>query len=337
MNERKQVYLIGHVSQDLIDGSNIPVMGGAVAYMARVFKIMGWDARIITKLPSNHQFLKELNDLGIIVHNLPISDDKKKVSMTTFEINNWGEERDIFLRDKQEDISVDEIRKFSANISRDALIVVAPVMDEVDINILPFLRSEGLYSVLCPQGVFRRTRENGLIYHQRYSDLAWILNYANMAIFSREDMDFYDRESQDKYIKELARIKPVFVTDGSNGSEFFYQDERITVRALSLKEGERRKFIGAGDVFAAALLHSMMRGKPLVLDMEFASAYTTQKIGINNGKEGISGLPTIEEFEDFVRNDQERIVDYAMLLLPYVLGREAHYEPSDFSFRRIET
>ena len=158
-----------------------------------------------------------------------------------------------------------------------------------------------------------------------------------MAIFSREDMDFYDRESQDKYIKELARIKPVFVTDGSNGSEFFYQDERITVRALSLKEGERRKFIGAGDVFAAALLHSMMRGKPLVLDMEFASAYTTQKIGINNGKEGISGLPTIEEFEDFVRNDQERIVDYAMLLLPYVLGREAHYEPSDFSFRRIET
>jgi len=331
----KTVYLIGHVSGDRIDQSNETVMGGAVAYMARVFKLLGWDAHIVTKLPSDHRFLKDLDDLGITVHNLPISTESKKESVTTFDIKNRGGYRDIFLRDRQENITEGEIRLFFRNIPREALVVVAPIMNEVDMDIIPYLKSKDHTLVLCPQGYFRKKTEEQRVYQWDNPEFMRVLSYADMAVMSREDLSFFtQQDKQDKYIKELASIKPIFVTDGGYGSACHYHGSEIKVKALPLNRSEKWELTGAGDAYAAALLHSISIGQPLALDMEFASFYAGIKI-LKGG--GIIGLPDANYIRNFIYENTVMVEGYSPMLLLYILGREAYYEPSDYSFRRIET
>lgn len=321
------VYLIGHISEDLIlsDEGESTRMGGAVAYMAKVFKNLGWMPHIITKLPQNHRYLQQLNQLGIeFVHNLPIRDDAKKDAMTTFTIKNKGESRDIFLKDQQEDITVDDIRPLLADIERNSLFIAAPVMKEVDGNIIPFLNSLEQKVVLCPQGYYRNVIKDGQIYNSfpeefgineaKNRAINRAIYYADMVIFGREDLNFLDKTEQDNYIREMAQQKPVFVTDASHGSAYYYGDTEIIVDAFQLKDGEQRDFTGVGDSYSAALIYSMSRGVPLLLDMHFASLYS----GIKGMTMGVDGLPDGIKVRDFVTDNFGRVRNYSPLLNPYI-------------------
>lgn len=302
----KDFFAVGHITNDLLP---TPHVGGGVSYSAVVARRLGMDAHIITELPPNHPYLKELEELGIHMHRLPAVNPQLEETITTFRnfYDEKGNRRQI-VSERQDDITVKDLPYFP-DIPRGSVILVAPVVGEVDVRLFPELSKRGSIAV-TPQGYFRSIESNGIVKQKPWQDVD-ALQVAELVILSDEDVTF-NGEMDEAYfarIRELCRI--TVLTQGENGLTVFRENEEpIHIAPFKLKKNEARDLTGAGDSAAAAFVWHYFKWKNIKEAGAFAALYPALKIMGIGGEGGIHALPTLEQIQRYSLQNRERVASF---------------------------
>lgn len=237
---------IGHITNDLVPEEHL---GGSVYYTALTALKLGYQVVVITKAPKNHLYLKELKAMGIKVYLLPSSFQ----TITSFKnfYDSLGK-RTQYITEKQEQITLQDLDYIPKEILKDALILVASVIGEVEADVFPVLAKSGPLFVTL-QGYLRRVGRDGKVLKKRIENLDF-LNSVKAAIFSEEDIG--GNLSFLEAIKTNSEI--TVITQGEKGARVFAGNEQIQTKAMLLKDEEILDLTGAGDTFAAAFVIEYM-------------------------------------------------------------------------------
>lgn len=301
---KKAFYAVGHITDDLEPSSHV---GGGVSYSGFAAKQLGYDVHIITKCPAGHPYIDELESLGITMHVLPIRNPDNKDRITSFN-NRYDEKgnRTQLIPDRQEEITLEDLENFPP-ISKDSVIFMASVADEIDTALFPELKKYGDIAV-TPQGFFRHIGPNKEVILKPWQNASSLSN-VKITIMSEEDLTFDKEEWPDNelfdQIKKASEI--LVVTRGENGSTIFENGkEMLNTKAFRLERDEVKDLTGAGDTYAAVFITRYEQVHDLKEASVFASLYVSMKIMDLEGKGGILAAPPLEKVQEFVSQNPER-------------------------------
>lgn len=233
---------IGHITEDLEPKKHL---GGSVYYTALTSKKLGYPTTVITKAPRNHPYLKKLQDMGIKVYNLPTNLN----ILTSFRnfYNVFGR-RTQFVTEKQDKINLEDLEKIPSRSLKNAIILIASVIGEVDQKLFPVLQKYGPVFVTL-QGYLRSIRKDGKVL-RHHPDNFDFLKSVQATIFSEEDI------AGDLSILDSIRAnsKITVMTLGEKGSVVFFEKDKIYSKAIKLKPNQIKDLTGAGDTFASAFV-----------------------------------------------------------------------------------
>lgn len=306
----KSFYAIGHLVEDL---QPRPHIAGAVSYSAMVAKRLGYSAHIVTKCSPNHLYINKLSNTGLHIHLLPIRSAKSNEEIISFK-NDFDESgrRKQVVAGQQEPISLEDLKNFP-KIPRDAIVLVAPVINEVEASLLPMF-SNNFNLAVTPQGYFRKVLPNGAVKQTPWKYLD-VLKHSEAVILSDEDIDFDQKGGINKYyLKKLTnKSKSLILTRGSLGSIVYENRGKGTynIKPFQLESREEINLSGSGDVYAASYLICVQQGASMKDAAVFASFYTALKIAdIEQGQYGLATVPTIDKINGFVRENKERVESF---------------------------
>ena len=296
----KDFYAIGHITNDL---EPFPHVGGGVTYSAVVATRLGFNAHIITKCAVDSPYIQELKDMGIQVHVLPLRDVTKEHITTSFKnVYDSNGKRTQYSPQRQEHIASEDLVNFP-DIKADSTILIAPVIGEIEPELLEILSQKGNLSVI-PQGYFREFAHDGKVSQRPLANSSFF-KYAQYTILSEEDLGFDDGS----FTNILKEVCPTLVlTKGDKGSTIYKQNQQTQIPAFSLNPDEIVDFTGAGDCYAASFLVQKAEGKSDTEAAYFASFFAAQKIGGLGGKEvGLPTIPTKEQVEKYKNENTHRV------------------------------
>ncbi len=284
---------IGHITNDL---EPMDHLGGSVAYTTVAASRLGYDSAVITKAPKNHPYKKYLEGLGIKVYLLPSLLD----NITSFK-NFYDEKgkRTQIITQKQEQITVKDLQSLDKGILREALILVAPVIGEVNLDTFNFLSRQG-FLALTPQGYFRGVGRQGKIFQNRWVNFEENLRNAKVVIFSEEDITISGQKDL-SVLDQIKKIVPITVlTEGERGATVFKGREAIHVDAYPLLPKQLVDFTGAGDSFATAFLLEYFKEKDVKKAATYACYFAAIKI-MGLGGIGINSIPDRKQMEKIIK------------------------------------
>ena len=166
---------------------------------------------------------------------------------------------------------------------------LAPVALDVAIDLVPAF--PGALLGVTPQGWMRAWDEQGRVRAAPWEAAEFVLDRADVAIFSVEDVP--DRALIARYA-ELARL--MVVTENRRGATVY---ERGTAprRSPAFRAGRQVDPTGAGDVFAAAFLVHYRRTGDAMASAEYANCAASFAIE----KRAWQGVPTREQVDERLR------------------------------------
>lgn len=303
----KQVFLVGHITNDTLPYEHL---GGAVAYTGAAMSGLGIETHIVTKCPENHPYIKNLEQRGIIVHNLPVRDPSFRDKITTFENieDQYGHRRQI-VRELQERISMEDIENFPF-IPTESKIVIAPVIREVDTQLLQAYSSY-IHVTVLPQGYFRYL-ENGEVKRRPWSVID-NLRHAEATILSDEDLSF-NSEMSEETLEEIIKSCPlVILTKGPQGLVVYESHGKLetNINPYALNRSEIKDRTGAGDSFAGAFFAYYLK-KPNAVEAGVFGAYFAALKIMAVGGEGIGPqtVPTLKDTVDYTMKNPENYKRY---------------------------
>ena len=284
---RQKFVAIGHITNDISPGEHL---GGGVSYSAVTAARMGLEAHIITKCPINHPFVKELKELGVIVHILPSNLN----TITTFDTRNARGKRSQTVSEIQELISPKDEKSFPWHILKDSIILVAPVTTfDVDRKLFPYLAKYGDLNVI-PQGYFRKILKNGNVVPKKWENFRMYASSMKTVVLSEEDIVLQPN---------LVKYFPLVVlTQGAKGAVVYRNGQKICqTNAFPLQRTELVDFEGAGDVFAAAFIIEMIRKSgDIKASSEAACLLAAVKISGICGI-GVNSIPSRKQIAEFLK------------------------------------
>ncbi|MBI2051851.1 hypothetical protein HYT33_03770 [Candidatus Roizmanbacteria bacterium] len=300
-------FAVGHITNDLEPKDHL---GGGVAYSAVAAHRLGMDAHVVTKCPTNHPYIQELEGLGVLVHRLPTGNPDLQNNITSFRnfYDEHGNRKQIVSK-IQEKITKEDLPQFP-QIPKDSIVLVAPVFGEVEYDLFPIL-SENRRLFITPQGYFRRKKSDGEVYHDLPESIGNFLNSLSHSaglILSDEDLTFEGR-FEESFLKEVRSISPLVVlTKGERGQTIYQsQKEPQDIRVLPLSGDEIVDPTGAGDSSATAFIWHYETRQDAKEAGVFAALYAALKImGIGGREHGIPGLPTLEQVQNYISSHPER-------------------------------
>lgn len=305
MHTKKRFVAIGHITNDVGEPDRV---GGGVSYTAVTAVRLGHDAHIITKCPPHHPHVAALARLGVTVHVLPSTSG----AITTFEnVYDARGRRTQYCPLRQEAIRREDFAYIPHAVLKNAIILAAPVANEVDPALFPLLAAYGTLA-LAPQGYFRTFQEDGAVVPRLwpFTHEQEHLRSVSVAILSDEDVSVFGTPDL-SYVEELRRCVPCLIlTRGAIGSTVYTKERTVAIQSFRLSAHEQNDFTGAGDVYAAAFL--VFREQYAFYDAaRYASLYAALKI-YGFGEIGINAIPTMDQVQRFAAHHFERV----MTLLP---------------------
>jgi 1D-myo-inositol 3-kinase len=252
---------VGHVTIDVLaDGTRLP--GGAALYGALLASRCGLAATILTAGdPATLAAAVEplADDVRVLVDPAP--------TVTTLATAGAGGKRTQRVVERAADIAP---RPVGARVLH-----IAPVVREVGEG---WAGAEAELVGLTAQGLVRRWDDDGLI--KLYGPPGLASFAADVTVLG---------EVEEPYCRPLLDANPplplVVVTREARPATVLVRGEKHTVPAI---RADARSDIGAGDVFAAALLVSTLEGTEPGDAVRFAHAAAAARVG---GPEGPAGVP----------------------------------------------
>jgi hypothetical protein len=152
-----------------------------------------------TKLPG-HKYITDLKHMGAHVHPLKTNLN----TITTFaNIYDESARRTQHVLEVQEPITCDDFSFFPHDLLKDATVLVAPVIDEVDMDLYPALARSAMLAIAL-QGYFRALSRDGKVAQKRWVGFQGILRHAQATIFSEEDIDSGSHTVDNELLKAIV-------------------------------------------------------------------------------------------------------------------------------------
>lgn len=260
--------VIGHITKDLIPGGY--TLGGTVSYAAHTARAIGLRVGVVTSCGPDIEIPQTP---GIQYAVFPAEQS------TTFENRQTenGRVQTLFARAAQLDLScVPEAWR------KTPIVHIAPVAREIDSNLLRSFSSS--FVGITPQGFLRDWDKAGRVFPTEWPEASFILEYANAAVLSIEDVQGEEEVLEDM----LASVRILVVTEGAHGSRLFWNGD---VRRFRPPHREELEPTGAGDIFATSFFIRMSQTR----DPWEAARFATQLAANSVTRVGLAGIPTTEE------------------------------------------
>ena len=228
--------LIGHLTADIIKDGRL--LGGTVSYAAPIAKLFGHRVGLVSSAAVGEDLLEPLLDVADV--SIRVAHET-----TTFENIYTSEGRIQYVHGLAAPLTYDMI---PVGWLDTPLVHLAPLVDEVEYIIASKFPDATV--MLTPQGYLRRWGADKRVHFKRWLDKD-LLSHVNILVFSKVDI----ADSPDLEAEFVQASEHVIVTDGKNGGIYYHNGEQIPYTPYLVQEVEPT---GAGDVFAASLLASLL-------------------------------------------------------------------------------
>ena len=173
------------------------------------------------------------------------------------------------------------------------LVHLAPLVDEVDYSIASHFPDATV--LLTPQGYLRRWDADRRVHFKRWLDKD-VLSQVNIVIFSKADI-----VGAPELEYEFAQASEhVIVTDGIKGGIYYHNGQPTPYAPYPVEEVEPT---GAGDVFAASLLASLLKVNH---DMQSALKVAARLAAISVTRLGTRDTISADEVQQALSAAQEQ-------------------------------
>jgi hypothetical protein len=270
MLEKVDYLVIGHLTQDLTPEG--PRLGGTASYSALTAQALGMRVGVVTSWAA---------EIPITSLHMPTISNYFCEHSTTFENIQTPEGRIQYVHSIAPKLDYYMIPEIWRNA---AIVHLGPVAQEVE----PGLARQFPTSFLgvTPQGWMRSWDSNGLVSHTEWPEANFVLQRANAAVISVEDVDL-----NEKIIEEMAGSSRVLaVTEAHLGARVYWNGDVRSFRPPKIIEIDP---VGAGDVFAAAFFTRFFSTN----DPWEAGRFATQLASISVTRSSFAGIPTFEEIK----------------------------------------
>jgi sugar/nucleoside kinase (ribokinase family) len=263
--------VIGHIAEDITPAG--VRMGGTAAYSALTAQALGLKAGVVTACDT----ATDLECLhGITVVSLPAQ------KSTTIENIYTNGERKQIIHHQAQPISFESVPQ---QWRRTTIIHLGPIAQEVG-QVLPSSFTPALLG-LTPQGWLRGWDESGRVTQKVWESAEQALGLAGAVVISVEDV-----EGDEQCIEFFAtHTRILAVTEGPAGARLYWHGDQRRFRAPEVDETDAT---GAGDIFAAAFFIRLLATR----DPWEAARFATQLSAHSVAREGLRGIPTVDEIQD---------------------------------------
>jgi sugar/nucleoside kinase (ribokinase family) len=248
---------VGHIVNDTAPYDHL---GGGVSYSAIAARRLGHEAHIITKCPPDHPYIADLEHMGVRIHLLPAKLD----TITSFEnIYDHDGNRTQHVREVQEPITCADLPFFPQDLLKDATVLIAPVIHEVDMNLYPAL-ARGKMLAVAPQGYFRARNSDGKVTQERWLGFEDFLRHAHATIFSDKDIAIGSDTVDDKLLKSIVdECSLVALARGAKGASMYHEGAAFEFGVLSLQRDEDITLIPIADTAISQAKRGKQKVRPL--------------------------------------------------------------------------
>ena len=262
--------VIGHITQDILP--NGYALGGTVSYSALTAAALGLRVGMVTSCAPDLQ-LPELEKISVV--------RKDAAHSTTFENVYTPNGRVQHIHNQAEMLTADDI---PAQWKNTPIVHLGPVAQEVD----PALSKAFPKSFLgvTPQGWMRDWDDKGKVSPCKWKDYKSVLNQANAAILSLEDVSNDEDE-----IQRFAEEVPILViTYGEADARVYWHGD---VRVFRPPEKEEVDATGAGDIFATCFFTRFHQTRDPWESARFAAGIASLSVT----RRGLASIPSREEIK----------------------------------------
>jgi|SRR5581483_11119314 len=297
-------YAIGHITNDL---NPHPHVSGSVAYAAVMAKQFGYKPTIITKCKVDHPYIRDLENLGIKVINLPIRNSIFGDALTTFEnVFDSNGRRKQKVSNIQEKIDIKDLNYFP-KISSSAIVLVGSVISEISVDLINFLDKKYKTNFVC-QGCFRSVDVNGYIHASKWPDLEKLRSIHLISI-SDEDITIEGKINYSilSQVKKLADI--TLYTLGEKGSIIYTKNgTEDIIKPFKLSTNEVIELSGSGDIYTTAYILALNKNHDVKEAAVVASLVAALKIraGCNKDNYGLKSCSSKKDIDLFINKNKER-------------------------------
>jgi len=261
---------VGHVTDDLWPDGRVTA-GGTVMYASRCARTLVERVAVLTAATPSFDVAGVFPDIEVT---------RLDAELTTQFWNVYdGSHRTQFTR-------VGPVRLHGADLTAElrssAIVHLAPVCDEVDVDVLDALDASTFVGV-TPQGWLRRWGADGRVTQspENWTHAARVLARANAVVMSIEDVNGDWAAAQ----RWAAVGRVLVVTQSEKGCTVFLNGASAQVPAPQVNQVDPT---GAGDVFAAAFFLALQRGEQPLRAAEIANCLAAQSVT----RPQMEGLPT---------------------------------------------
>jgi len=265
--------MIGHITVDQTEVG--PCLGGTAVYSSMTAQALGLRAGVVTSWGTEIP-------LGAL-QAIPISNFPAEKS-TVFENLETCEGRVQYIRSVAPCLDYFQV----PGQWRDPKIVhLGPVAQEINPSIVRNFPSA--FIGVTPQGWLRQWENDGLVYPSEWPEASFVLERADAAVISLEDVDF-----NESVIEEMAASCHILaVTEGSNGVRLFWNGDVRRFHSFPVTEVDST---GAGDIFAAAFFTRLFTTRDPWEAARFAAALAACSVT----RPGLSAIPSTEEIQSYM-------------------------------------
>lgn len=253
-----------------IDRIELPVrtissVGGPPSYAGLLCSRFGFDVTALTRIgtdfPDEQVVWLARNGL-----QLRAVDRSKTMKTTRFKLIVKGDDRALYLTERCEDLSLDQVPDEHFNAS-----LVSPLAHEITGPVFEEIRKRSDFCFLDPQGYVRSFDASGRVYITPWSDPAVLESVDALKMDLAECEAVTGKESPQEALTKLAskHMRKAVITRGGEPA-FVLDGTRISkVEVPSVKVVDTT---GAGDIFAGALVTCYLRSRDFLWSCCFGIA-----------------------------------------------------------------
>jgi 1D-myo-inositol 3-kinase len=282
VNPPPDYLVIGHVTRDLIAGSESRV-GGTATYAALAADRLGQRVAVLTSMDPAWPLFRSYPSIDVAC--------RPSANTTTFENIYTAGARRQYIRSVASALTPADL---PAVWQQAKIVHLGPVSQEVSPTLVHCF-ANALVGV-TPQGWMRRWDSDGLVLPTEWESADVVLRGADVVVLSLEDVG-RDRDRLSSYIRQ-ARL--LVLTLGRQGAIVYQQGREQRVPAYLVEETDPT---GAGDVFAAAYLIRLEATRDAIEAARFANcaaSFVVEAAGATN-------MPSVEQVECRLRHGRLRL------------------------------
>ncbi len=258
-------------------------LGGGVCYGSIAVKSLGYQPKIITRIGKD--FPRKHIDYLLAHTGVNFAKSTKQgVETTRYRIDTIGDQRNLWLLAKSDDLALEDFAKATNNFRETGFLILNPVANEVSLDLLREVSSKFKQVLVDSQGFVRSfDPKSGLVSIKVISDCSCLSGVFVLKADRDELYCWTGIRNKKKAIAKLSKYVDNILLTSWKGPVELYDEDKKVFRTIPLQV-KVKDTTGAGDIMLAAFAVRYLETRSFSDAVEFAtvaSSLATQKIGVS--------------------------------------------------------